>query len=184
MPDAAVAGRHRARAEGAQRQVQDRRRQAAARPNCSPRTPTRSAAGAANLRKQIENIKVHGVSPVVAINAFPSDYRFRAPGHPRDRRVGRRTGRGEHPLLRRWQGCHRAGRGGRSRRATSRATFTLLLPRRGHLREKIETVATKIYGAASVTYTAAANTQLDRYEKNGFGNLPVCIAKTHLSTQR
>ena len=44
------------------------------RPSCSPRTPTRCSAGAANLRKQIENIKVHGVSPVVAINAFPGDF--------------------------------------------------------------------------------------------------------------
>src|SRR6185295_5613550 len=49
------------------------------------------------------------------------------------------------------------------------------------LKEKIEAVATKIYGAANVTYTPAANTQLARYEKNGFGGLPVCIAKTHLS---
>ncbi|HZX55140.1 MAG TPA: formate--tetrahydrofolate ligase, partial [Ilumatobacteraceae bacterium] len=49
------------------------------------------------------------------------------------------------------------------------------------LKEKIEAVATKIYGAANVSYTAAANTQLARYEKNGFGGLPVCIAKTHLS---
>jgi len=49
------------------------------------------------------------------------------------------------------------------------------------LKTKIEKVATKIYGAANVTYSAAANTQLERYEKNGFGNLPVCIAKTHLS---
>ena len=49
------------------------------------------------------------------------------------------------------------------------------------LKQKIEAVATKIYGAANVTYSATANTQLARYEKNGFGNLPVCIAKTHLS---
>ena len=49
------------------------------------------------------------------------------------------------------------------------------------LKEKIEAVATKIYGAERVEYTPAANTQLDNYEDNGFGNLPVCIAKTHLS---
>jgi len=49
------------------------------------------------------------------------------------------------------------------------------------LKQKIEAVATKIYGAGNVTYSAAANTQLERYEKNGFGHLPVCIAKTHLS---
>jgi formate--tetrahydrofolate ligase len=49
------------------------------------------------------------------------------------------------------------------------------------LREKIETVATRIYGADGVDYSPAAARQLDNYERNGFGNLPVCIAKTHLS---
>ncbi|MEZ5252164.1 MAG: formate--tetrahydrofolate ligase, partial [Ilumatobacteraceae bacterium] len=49
------------------------------------------------------------------------------------------------------------------------------------LKQKIESVATKIYGAAAVTYSPAADTQLARYERNGFGSLPVCIAKTHLS---
>ena len=45
----------------------------------------------------------------------------------------------------------------------------------------MKAIATKIYGAANVTYSAAANTQLARYEKNGFGNLPVCVAKTQYS---
>ena len=39
-----------------------------------PRIPTKSTIGGANLRKQIENIRIHGVSPVVAINAFPGDF--------------------------------------------------------------------------------------------------------------
>jgi formate--tetrahydrofolate ligase len=42
-------------------------------------------------------------------------------------------------------------------------------------------VATKVYGADGVDYDLTASRQLDRYERNGFGNLPVCIAKTHLS---
>jgi formate--tetrahydrofolate ligase len=49
------------------------------------------------------------------------------------------------------------------------------------LKEKIEAVATKIYGAAKVEYSATANTQLANYTRNGFDKLPVCIAKTHLS---
>ncbi len=49
------------------------------------------------------------------------------------------------------------------------------------LKTKIEKVATTIYGAERVEYTAAASKQLKNYEDNGFGNLPVCIAKTHLS---
>jgi formate--tetrahydrofolate ligase len=59
--------------------------------------------------------------------------------------------------------------------------FHHLYPSQASLREKIETLATKIYGASGVDYTALANKQLDGYEKNGFGNLPVCIAKTQYS---
>ena len=42
-------------------------------------------------------------------------------------------------------------------------------------------MAREVYGADGVDYTPAANRQLDSYESNGFGSLPVCIAKTHLS---
>ena len=49
------------------------------------------------------------------------------------------------------------------------------------LKQKIEAVATTIYGAERVEYTTAASKQLSNYEGNGFGHLPVCIAKTHLS---
>ena len=46
---------------------------------------------------------------------------------------------------------------------------------------KIETLATKVYGARAIEYDLTPSRQLDSYEKNGFGKLPVCIAKTHLS---
>ena len=59
--------------------------------------------------------------------------------------------------------------------------FHVLYPDEAPFREKIETVATKVYGAGGVDYLPAASRQLDSYEKNGFGNLPVIIAKTHLS---
>jgi len=59
--------------------------------------------------------------------------------------------------------------------------FRLLYPNEASLREKIETVAAKIYGADGVDYLPAANRQIDAYEKNGFGHMPVIIAKTHLS---
>ena len=49
------------------------------------------------------------------------------------------------------------------------------------LRQKIETIATEVYGAEGVDYLPAAARQLDTYERAGFGALPVCIAKTHLS---
>jgi formate--tetrahydrofolate ligase len=49
------------------------------------------------------------------------------------------------------------------------------------LREKIETIATKVYGAKDVEYNPQAAKMLDSYENSGFGELSVCMAKTHLS---
>jgi formate--tetrahydrofolate ligase len=137
-------------------------------------------AGAANLIKQIENVKVHGVSPVVAINAFPGDF---ASEHAAIREIAESVGA-------RVAVCTHFSDGGKGATDLAQAvveacdepsTFAFCYPLEATLKEKIESVATKIYGAANVTYTNVANTQLARYEKNGFGNLPVCIAKTHLS---
>ena len=137
-------------------------------------------AGAANLIKQIENVKVHGVSPVVAINAFPGDF---ASEHQAIREIAESVGA-------RVAVCTHFSDGGKGATDLARAVveacdepsnFQFCYEADDSLKTKIEKVATKIYGAANVTYSAAANTQLARYEKNGFGNLPVCIAKTHLS---
>ena len=59
--------------------------------------------------------------------------------------------------------------------------FQVLYPDEMSLRDKIRTVADKVYGADGVDFSPQANKQIDTYEANGFGNLPVCIAKTHLS---
>jgi formate--tetrahydrofolate ligase len=59
--------------------------------------------------------------------------------------------------------------------------FRLLYPDEASLREKIETIASKVYGADGVDYSSAANRSLDTYEKAGFGRMPICMAKTHLS---
>jgi len=137
-------------------------------------------AGAANLAKQIENVKVHGVSPVVAINAFPTD-------HPSEHAVIREIAES---LGARVAVCTHFSDGGAGAvdlahavvRACEEPTdFRFLYPDDASLADKIEAVATRIYGAARVEYSNEARTQLARYEKNGFGNLPVCIAKTHLS---
>jgi formate--tetrahydrofolate ligase len=137
-------------------------------------------AGAANLIKQIENVKVHGVSPVVAINAFPGDFKSE---HDAIREIAESVGA-------RVAVCTHFADGGKGATDLAQAVveacdepsnFQFCYESEDSLKTKIEKVATKIYGAAKVTYTATANTQLDRYEKNGFGTLPVCIAKTHLS---
>jgi formate--tetrahydrofolate ligase len=137
-------------------------------------------AGADNLRKQIENIRLHGVSPVVAINAFPTDHDSE---HAAIREVAEKMGA-------RVAVCTHFSEGGRGAAELAEAVaeaaeepteFRLLYPNEASLREKIETVATKVYGAGHVEYDLVASRQLDSYEKNGFGRLPVCIAKTHLS---
>jgi formate--tetrahydrofolate ligase len=136
--------------------------------------------GGANLRKQIENIQLHGVSPVVAINAFPGDF---ASEHEAIREMAREMGV-------RAAVCTNFAEGGKGATELAEAVveaanepngFHLLYPDDAPLREKIETVATKVYGADGVDYLPAAQRQLDTYEKNGFGHLPVIIAKTHLS---
>ena len=59
--------------------------------------------------------------------------------------------------------------------------FSVLYPDEMSLKDKINTVATHVYGADDTEYTPTALKQLDTYEQAGFGKLPVCIAKTHLS---
>jgi formate--tetrahydrofolate ligase len=136
--------------------------------------------GAANLRKQIENVRLHGVPPVVSISTFPTD-------HPSEyeaiREVAAEMG------VRCAVSSHFSS-GGRGAAELAEAVaeaadepdqFRFLYLDQASLRQKIETVATRVYGAAGVSYSAQAAKQLDTYERNGFGRLPVCIAKTHLS---
>src|SRR5918995_33496 len=137
-------------------------------------------AGTANLKKQIENIRLHGVSPVVAINAFPTDYETE---YDSIREVAGEMGA-------RVAVCNHFQEGGAGAveladavaEATEEPTeFRFLYPEEASLREKIESIATKVYGADGVAYDMKASQQLDSYENNGFGRLPVCMAKTHLS---
>ena len=65
--------------------------------------------------------------------------------------------------------------------AEKKKNFKFLYPDKMSIKEKIETIATKVYGADGVDYTAMANEQIARYTKQGFDKLPLCMAKTHLS---
>ena len=142
--------------------------------------PADVAEGAANLRKQIENIRLHGVSPVVAINAFPSDY-------PSEHRAIMEIAAS---LDARSVVCTHVADGGAgaaelaeavAEAAAEPSRFGFLYPDSASLRKKIETVATMVYGADGVDYTPQATAQIQTYERAGFGHLPVCVAKTHLS---
>ena len=149
-------------------------------PELLAENPDDVLAGAANLRKQLENVRLHGVPPVVAINAFPTDH---ASEHDAIRQVAGQMGA-------RSAVCTHFAEGGRGATELAEAVaeaadepdeFRFLYPDDATLRQKIETVAQRVYGAAGVTYSAQAAKQLDTYERAGFGGLPVCIAKTHLS---
>lgn len=149
-------------------------------PDMLKENPDDVRAGAANLVKQIENVKAHGVSPVVAINAFPGDF---ASEHEVIREIAESVGA-------RVAVCSHFSDGGAGAVDLANAVieaceepsnFALLYPDDASLKEKIEKIATTIYGAAKVEYSAEANRQLAMYEANGFGVLPICVAKTHLS---
>src|SRR6059058_6476970 len=122
--------------------------------------PDDVAAGAANLRKQIENIRLHGVSPVVAINAFPTD-------HPSEHQIIREIAA---ELGARAAVCTHFAEGGQgaielaeavSEAAAEPSDFRFLYPDSASLREKIAAVATRVYGADDVSYTTQAAAQLD-----------------------
>ncbi|HEX6454878.1 MAG TPA: formate--tetrahydrofolate ligase [Trebonia sp.] len=136
--------------------------------------------GAANLRKQLENVRAHGVEPVVAINSMPSDFPSEhAAIHEVAESMGIRAAV-----------CAHFAEGGRGAAELAEAVaeisstpngYSCLYPLQASLKDKIETLATRIYGADGVDYTPLADRQLASYERNGFGNLPICIAKTQYS---
>lgn len=149
-------------------------------PDLLKENPDEVHMGAANLRKQIENIQLHGVSPVVAINAFPSD-------SPSEHEAVRQIAAG---LGVRSAVCTHFGQGGRgaielaeavAEAAHEPSNFSFLYPDDASLRDKISTLATRVYGADGVDYAPSAAKQIDNYERIGFGALPICVAKTHLS---
>ena len=136
--------------------------------------------GAANLRRHIGIVRRHGVIPVVSINAFPTDY---ASEHDVIAKVAESEGV-------RWAITQPHAEGGPGMvdlaRAVEEATaegsdFRLLYPDEMPLREKIETIASEVYGAGAVKFDASADRQLKRYERLGWGHLPICMAKTQSS---
>lgn len=137
-------------------------------------------AGAENLRRQIANIQVHGVTPVVAINAFGTDHPSE---HEAIREIAARAG------VRCATSTHFTdGGAGATELADAVAEaaeepneFSFLYPVGLPLRDKIEAIATHIYGADGVDYSTTAARELDHFERCGWRDLPLCMAKTHLS---
>ncbi|WP_404383006.1 formate--tetrahydrofolate ligase [Knoellia locipacati] len=142
--------------------------------------PDAVRAGAANLRRHIEIVRSFGIPPVVAVNAFPTDHESElAVIEEVARQLGARVAVSTHVL---------DGGKGATDLATVvaqacedphelRHTYELDAP----LRDKIEAVATKVYGADGVDFSDVAAKDLARFEVLGYGEFPVVIAKTHLS---
>ncbi|MDD2410732.1 MAG: formate--tetrahydrofolate ligase [Candidatus Methanomethylophilaceae archaeon] len=136
--------------------------------------------GLINLDRHIENMKLYGVPLVVSINRFESDTEEQAEIiGARCKELGVRCVQSE-AFLKGGEGAVDLAEAvveqcGRSK------DFNFLYKEDASLKSKIETIATRIYGAGTVSYSAAADKALSELEKRGFGKLPVCIAKTQAS---
>lgn len=137
--------------------------------------------GIVNLEKHIENLQKYGVPVVVTLNSFISDTEK------------------EYALIKKFcedRGCEfalsevwaKGGEGGIALAEkvletleTKESHFAPIYPDELSLEEKIQTVAKEIYGADGVSFAPAAAKALKKAEEMGFGNLPVCMAKTQYS---
>jgi formate--tetrahydrofolate ligase len=139
-------------------------------------------AGAANLAKQIENVRLFNVPVVVAINAFPTDTPAEVEAV---RDVALAAGARDAVVATHFSD------GGKGATALAAAVwdaaeegapgFQLLYPDSASLVDKIEAIAVKVYGADGIDILPAARKALTLYEELGFGSLPVCMAKTQYS---
>ncbi len=152
-----------------------------ARKALSKEDPEAVQKGAANLAKHVENIRRYGVPVVVAINAFSGD--SQAEWEVLQRAcddLGVRVALSEH-----WA---RGGAGAQSlaeavveTAETQAGQFQVLYPDEMPLWEKIRTVAQKIYGADDIAGDSRLRKQIAQLEEQGYGHLPVCLAKTQYS---
>lgn len=138
-------------------------------------------AGMANLEAHLATVARFGVPVVVAINRFPTDTQ-----HELDLIKKAALDAGARAAVTTEHHAH----GGEGARALAEAVveasaepsrFEFLYPLDRSIKEKIEAIATKVYGAGSVEYSPLAETQIAAFERSGFGYLPICMAKTHLS---
>jgi len=138
-------------------------------------------AGAVNMIRHLENLAKFDVTPVVAINVFADDTQAEIDAIR------------EIALAHGAIGCAESRHftdGGRGSIELAEmvvtacehpSKFKFLYDVEADIKAKIETIAREIYRADGVDYTPEAETQISTFQKNGFGGLPICMAKTHLS---
>lgn len=136
--------------------------------------------GIQNLLKHIENARSFGLPVVVAINSFKYDT------DEEIKLVKRLTEEAGSVAVK----CTHWMNGGKGAielgeavmdATKQKSNFEYLYPLDWSIKQKIEAIATKIYGADGVDYSPEAEAKVDLYTKLGFSNLPICMAKTHLS---
>ncbi len=139
------------------------------------------AKGIVNLEKHIENMHKFGVPIVVAVNRFPTDTEAEL-DYIRQRCRELRTEVALSEVF-----VH-GGEGGRelaemllSVLESTPADFKPLYEMESTIEEKIQTICKEIYGAAGVSFTKEAKAGIKKYEEMGYGQLPVCMAKTQYS---
>ncbi len=137
--------------------------------------------GIVNLEKHIENLQQFGVPIVVTLNQFITDSEAELT-YVKEFVENKGC---DFALAQVWE---KGGEGGLALAEkvvdileNKKADFKMLYEDDMSLEDKIHTIATKIYGADGVNYTAAAKKQLAKITELGYGNLPVCMAKTQYS---
>ena len=137
--------------------------------------------GIVNLEKHIENLQQFGVPIVVTLNQFITDSEAEL-AYVKEFVENKGC---DFALAQVWE---KGGEGGLALAEkvvdileNKKADFKMLYEDDMSLEDKIHTIATKIYGADGVNYTAAAKKQLAKITELGYGNLPVCMAKTQYS---
>jgi methylenetetrahydrofolate dehydrogenase (NADP+)/methenyltetrahydrofolate cyclohydrolase/formyltetrahydrofolate synthetase/formate--tetrahydrofolate ligase len=137
--------------------------------------------GCSNLSANISIARKFGIPVVVAINSFSDDT-------PAEIEVvknqAKKAGAFDAVVSDHW------ANGGKGATQLAEAVvaaceepsnFDFLYPLDWSIEKKIETIASKVYGASKVEFSPQAKNQIATYEQSGFGNLPICMAKTHLS---
>jgi methylenetetrahydrofolate dehydrogenase (NADP+)/methenyltetrahydrofolate cyclohydrolase/formyltetrahydrofolate synthetase/formate--tetrahydrofolate ligase len=137
--------------------------------------------GLANLEAHLGIIKKFGLPAVVAINSFPTDT---AAEQALIREAALKAGASDAVVTRNW------ALGGEGAAELARAVDLaaskpsqpkFLYPLETSIKDKIETIAREVYGAGTITYTDEASDAIDKFTSLGYGNLPICMAKTQYS---
>jgi len=137
--------------------------------------------GAPNLVKHIENCKGFGLPVVVAVNRFPTDTDSELAAISEAAEAAGADAAVETNV---WA---RGGAGGVElaeavvAACEQESDFKFLYPLEVSIKEKIETISTRIYGADGCDFSPIAERKIKQFEEQGLGNLPICMAKTHLS---